>query len=74
MATGDIGTPQWQISGTPEWQAETDLVHVSGKLQVAPYVFKVDHQLQYFLQYFINFFYFLICFKAIISKKIYRLV
>ena len=35
MATGDIGTPQWQISGTPEWQAETDLVHVSGKLQVA---------------------------------------
>ena len=37
MATGDIGTPQWQISGTPEWQAETDLVHVSGKLQVAPY-------------------------------------
>ena len=39
MATGDIGTPQWQISGTPEWQAETDLVHVSGKLQVAPYAF-----------------------------------
>ena len=37
MATGDIGTPRWQISGTPEWQAETDLVHVSGKLQVAPY-------------------------------------
>ena len=39
MATADIGTPQWQISGTPEWQAQTDLVHVSGKLQVAPYDF-----------------------------------
>ena len=42
MATGDIGTPQWQISGTPEWQAETDLVHVSGKLQVAPYAYFTD--------------------------------
>ena len=37
MATADIGTPEWQISGTPQWQAQTDLVHVSGKLQVAPY-------------------------------------
>ena len=44
MATGDIGTPQWQISGTPEWQAETDLVHVSGKLQVAPYEKSVSFQ------------------------------
>ena len=35
MATADIGTPEWQISGTPQWQAQTDLVHVSGKLQVA---------------------------------------